>query len=198
MIKKLLAVILFFVMLSTVSVYAVNTARTTTLIWFNIAILQAVKVQMLTSGTWTATTAGGAATTNDIDINSTGVEMTWNNASIRGSATSQGDTTPILKIQNQGSTNALINISLNSTITGAGGCLIRARFYNSTSSTLVYPPTNPDFANGTYSGNVTLLDPLTTSGTSQNIYLWLFANYTTCASTDATSRNFTIWADYAA
>jgi hypothetical protein len=30
------------------------------------------------------------------------------------------------------------------------------------------------------------------------LYLWLFANYSSCANTDTTARNFTIWADYVA
>jgi hypothetical protein len=197
MIKKLLTVILFFALLSTVAVYALNTAQTHTMIWFNIGILEAVQVQILTQGTWTTfATGAGAPMTNNIDINSTGNEMTWNNASIRGSATAQDVTSPILKIQNAGSVNASINISLNSTITGAATCLIRARYYNaSTGASMVFPPTAPDLANSTSALNVTLTSALMPT---QGLYLWLFANYSACASTDTTSRNFTIWADYVA
>ncbi len=195
--KILLAVILFFVILSTISVYALNVAQTHTMIWFNIGIVQSVQVSLLAQGAWTTLTTGaGAPMANLIDINSTGTEGTWNNASIRGASSTQDVTNPIIQIRNAGSVNASINISLNSTITGAANCLIRAKYYNASSgASMVFPPTAPDLANSTTALNITLTPALMTS---QVLNLWLFANFTNCSNTDTTSRNFTIWADFVA
>jgi hypothetical protein len=194
--KILLTVILLFIVLSTVAVYAINAASTKTLIFFNIGVLEWVQVQMLGSATWVNTSTGGAGTSNNIEFNSTGSEKLWLNATIVGnSALKQNDTNSIFLIQNAGSTNATINITLNSTLTGAGACLMRMKYYNSTSSSLGTYTTIPDIANSTWNGNVTLLNPLVPA---QNLYLWLFANFSGCASTDTTTRNFTIVADFAA
>lgn len=182
---KLVAITMFFILLSVITAYAVAIEWTTTLLYFNINANRDVQVLTL-GGTWVSATSGGAPTSGNIEFNTSQADSPWINASIAFSANDQDDTTPIVQIRNIGTISAQVNITMNQTLP-AGACTIRLRYSN---DTITYPPTVD-----VTTSNITLINSIDYGDTPLD--LWLFANFTGCSTGDTTQRNFTIYADYA-
>jgi len=181
--KKLITLIVFFTLLTGIAAYAANLEYTTTLLYFNVNENRDVQVLSL-GGAWVSATSAGAPTTGNIEFNTSNPYAYWVNATIEGGGGSQDDTTPILQVQNIGTIDAQINISINETMPS---CML-LRYEN---DTITYPPSTSDLG----TTNVTLVGALGSGETALDI--WLFANFTNCGTGDTTQRNFTVYADYA-
>jgi hypothetical protein len=184
--RKLMIIALIFITLSATMTYAVSMTYTTTTLWFNVNIGRNIQVQTL-SGSWISGTGGGAATSNNIEFNVT-ASTQWQNATILGSSGGyyQNASNPILQIQNIGTVDAVVNISINETMTTIGAGCLDLRYEN---QTYAAAPTLP--LNAT---NVTLTSALTP--TSSPLQVWLFANFSSCSS-GSWQRIFRVFADYA-
>ena len=186
--RKLILIALIFITLTATITYAVSMTYTTTTLWFNVLVGRNVQVQTL-SGSWITGTSGGAATTNNIEFNVTGSSQ-WLNATILGTGGGyfQNASNPILMIQNIGTVNAIVNISINETMTTLGspaGCL-DLRYENQTYNINPTQPLNQS--------NLTLTQALTPQ--SPALQVWLFANFSSC-NIGGWSRIFRVFADYA-
>jgi len=183
--RKLMIIALIFITLSATITYAVSMTYTTTTLYFNVNVGRNVQVQTL-SGSWVQGTGGGAATTNNIEFNVT-TSTAWQNATILGSSGGyyQNASSPILQIQNMGTVNATVNISINESMTTIGAGCLDLRYENQTYNVAPTLPLNTT--------NVTLIGNLTPS--SPPLQVWLFANFSSCSS-GSWQRIFRVFADY--
>jgi len=185
--EKLLIIIVFFTLLAATA-YAVSLEYTTTLLYFNIGVARDIRVLIYNAGSWDSATSGGTPTSDNIEFNCTAQECVWVNATTVSGADTQDDSNPIIQIDNAGTVDAQVNISLNASMP-SGTCTMKLRYEN---DTITYPPATSDLD----TNNVTLIQDLK----ADDVYLdiWLFANFSgQCQTSDSDQRNLTIWADYA-
>jgi len=158
-------------------------------LFFNIASTDELTVTLLGQSAVTSA-AGGTATPANIEFNSTTGNTVYKNASVIAGST-QDLTNPILAFDNTGTTNLLINITLNATLP-AGSCTMELRYLNDSAP---YSVAGLDAAtNGIIlnTSNSTIDSSFTPSEATWGI--WLYSNFSGCLSPDTTVRRFTIWA----
>jgi hypothetical protein len=158
-------------------------------LFFNIGAVDELTVTLLGESAVTSGALPGTATPANIEFNVSG-DTLWQNASVMGGST-QDVTNPILSLDNTGTTNFQINISINAS-TPTGTCNMNLTFINDSSpydiSGLI-PKTDGIEVNTT---NWTIDHSFTPAEATQG--LWLYGNFSGCADNDDTSRRFTIYA----
>jgi len=149
-------------------------------VWFNIGAVDELTVTLLGQSAVTSAT-GGTATPANIEFNSSDGSDEWVNATVAGGGSEQDDTNPILSLDNTGTTNLGINMSLNETL---GDTCLNLTY--DTSHT--YSPTK--YVNSTM--NATLDTSFTPAESA--ISVWLWGNFSTCGDADDYVGKLMIWA----
>lgn len=174
--RKMILVLLAILLSSSIPVLAATLEWTTTLLYFNVGAANEIRVTLL-GQPFTVTEAGGNATAQNIEFNSSGPTQAWVNARVTGLGSTQNDDNAIITISNPGSTNPEINISVNSS---QSGCIDLHYFMNQTASAK-YSAGTPASETQLNTTNVTLDGSFAPQGGEPDIGLWLWGNFSGCA-----------------
>lgn len=158
-------------------------------LYFNIGAVDELTVTLLGESTVTSS-VGGTTTPAQIEFNVSG-DATWQNATVSGGST-QDKTNPILSIDNTGTTDLVLNISINATMP-SGTCTMLLRFINETSPydlNALEPEANGEDVNTT---NITIDSSFTPAEAAWG--LWLYTNFSGCVDADDDIRRFFMWAE---
>jgi hypothetical protein len=183
--KKILA---FLVIVATICAPVLAAVEyTTTTIYFSVAAFDEVTVTLRT-GNANVTSPTGTATFNNIEFNTSVGTNEWTNPRVYEQSTLlQESGSPIISIDNTGTTNCQLNISINETVPACMGLK-----YNTTwqaSAPLRAGSTNLGAANITLNNSWGAID-----GPTINLYLW--GNFTDCPA-GTSARTLYIWASFA-
>ncbi len=190
--KKFIAVAVLA--LSVVMFYPLDAATAVTEyvyvdLYFNIGAVDELTVTLLGQSAVTSAPAGTATPAN-IEFN-VSTDAVWKNASVTGGGSTQDYTNPILSLDNTGTTNLQINISLNETL-NPGVCTMILRYINDSAPydvSGVTPGTNGVNVTTT---NMTVDSSFTPAEATWG--LWLYANFSGCIDSDDTVKRFRIFA----
>ena len=158
-------------------------------LYFNIASVDELTVTLLGQSAVTSLPASQATPAN-IEFNVSS-NTYWQNATVTGGGSTQDDTNPILALDNTGTSNLEINISLNSTLP-ASTCTMVLRYINDSSPYDISALTAESNGIAVSTTNVTINSSYTPAGAA--LGLWLYGNFSDCADSDDTVRRFTIYA----
>jgi hypothetical protein len=152
-------------------------------LFFNIGAVDEMTVTLLGESSVTSS-EGGTATPANIEFNVSG-DAFWENATVTGGGSTQDSSNAILELDNTGTTNLEINISINATLPAAT-CTMGLKYNTTWTGT-------PD-GNATDVGttNITLDSSFTPA--ESVIDIWLWGNFTGCGDGDDTVRRFFMWA----
>jgi hypothetical protein len=175
----LLTILLACTVLSISSVYAVTYQGAYATLVFGVGALNEVTVYQLAVSKGAMTTPGLALT--NIEFNSTTGIALWVNATVAAS-TSQLPATPIIYVDNTGTTNAALNISTTDDIHTTDATLYLRYIYNqSEGGVFGNYNTNPTSPAGGSSGgylNATQIQlDSSFTPTEQNWGIWLYGNF---------------------
>lgn len=189
--KKLAALVTFTALVLLIYPVKAQTEYVYVDLFFNIGAVDELSVTLLSESPVTSA-AGGTATASNIEFNVSG-DVYWQNATVTGGGSLQDDTNPILALDNTGTTNLEINISINSTLP-SNGCKMDLRYINDTGGAPYdisgkTPGTDGVVVSTT---NITINSSYTPSNPA--IGLWLYGNFSGCGDADDTTRRFTMWA----
>ena len=176
-----LATVLCAILVMGVSTATAATETVTVDVLFNIGAVDELTVTLLGQSAVTSA-VGGTACPANIEFNSTDGNDEWENATVSGGGSTQDHTNPILSLDNTGTTNLKIDMSLGSALDSCQ--LLR---YNT--STPVY---NGVGLSVNESENATLDTSFTPAESA--ISVWLNGNFSACLDADDTSATLTIYA----
>lgn len=158
-------------------------------LYFNIASVDELTVTLLGESAVTSLPTSQATPAN-IEFN-VSADTYWQNATVTGGGSTQDATNPILALDNTGTTNLEINISLNNTLP-AGSCTMDLRYINDSYSYDISGLTPQDNGTQVSTGNITIDSSFTPAEAAWG--LWLYGNFSGCLDADDTVRRFTIYA----
>ncbi len=161
-------------------------------LFFNIGAVDEMTVTLLGESSVTSSALPGTATPANIEFNVSG-DVIWQNASVQGGGSTQDQTNPIFSIDNTGTTNFELNISLNATMP-SGTCTMLLRQITDPAPydiTSVGPDPDGEDVNTT---NVTIDSSFTPPEATWGI--WLYTNFSGCLDADDDARRFTIYAGF--
>lgn len=185
---------IFIISAITITLLAVTTHAALeyvyTELYFNIGAVDELTVTLLGQSVVTSS-PGGTTTPAQIEFN-VSADTIWQNATVTGGGSTQDQTNPIFTIDNTGTTNLELNISINATMQ-AGSCVMLLRqltdpFPYDISST--GPESAGEDVNTT---NVTIDSSFTPSEAAWGV--WLYTNFSGCLDADDDARRFFMWAD---
>ena len=133
----------------------------------------------------------GQATPANIEFNVTG-NTSWQNASVTGGGSTQDLSNPILALDNTGTTNLEINITLNASLP-TGTCTMDLRYINDSSPYSITGDVESDGVQVTSTSNITIDSSFTPAEAPWGI--WLYGNFSGCIDSDDTVRQFIIWSN---
>lgn len=171
--------------LSCIPALAASLEYTRTTLYFIVQSADEVSVFLVGEGTGTPSGPTGADTTNTLNFTCAATDCSWKNVSISIGGT-QTDLVPGVSIRDTGTSNVRINISVNTSLPGAGvtSCL-DLRYSNDTyDSTPGNAPAADLFTTNVTLGNLT-------ATTQFNV--WLYGNFTGCQ-VQTTPLAFYVWA----
>lgn len=176
-----------------IKVEAAGTGSVYVDLYFNIGAVDELTVTLLGLGAVTSD-PGGQATPANIEFNVSASPDPWENATVTEAGSTQDLANPILELDNTGTTNLEINISINDTLP-SNGCIMILRYINDSAVSGVFdisgkdPETDGAVVSTT---NITINSSYTPVG--ENLGLWLYGNFSGCADEDDAVRRFTMWA----
>jgi hypothetical protein len=183
-----IAIVLTSVTLLCIPTLATGLEWTETIVYFHVLGFDEVRVTIIGDAAWTSTNSTGNLTAQSLNFTCATDSCSWVNASFEGASGTQDDTTPAIGIDNTGTTNAEVNISVNETLPGA--TCFNLRYVNDTDNTLdTYPPVL--HLNTT---NITLDSSFTPA--EADIDVWLFGNFSDCTA-QTYPLKFYVFADFA-
>lgn len=175
--KHLLAMAIMLLTTGIPIAYAATTVGAYATLVFGVGALNKVAVYQYTGGQSGDMTAGGLALTN-IEFNSTDGTDAWVNATIAGGST-QDETNPILYTDNLGTTNAEINISTSSEISGVDTCLELRVIWKQASSG-VFSNTDDPSATGFDLNTTQIQIDSSFTPDEENWGVWPYGNFSGC------------------
>ncbi len=158
-------------------------------LFFNIGAVDELTVTLLGQSAVTSAPGAGTALPANIEFNVSG-DTEFQNASVVGGSTQDG-TNPIVSLDNTGTTNLIINISINASMP-TGACTMVLRYLNDTapySLGSLTPQTN-----GATLTNVNITVNTSFEPADATIGIWLYNNFSGCGDGDDTIRRFRIFA----
>ncbi len=187
--KKLAALVTFTALVLLIYPVRAGTGSVYVDLFFNIGAVDELSVTLLGESPVTSA-AGGTATASNIEFNVSG-DLYWQNATVTGGGTEQDSTNPILALDNTGTTNLEINISINATLP-SNGCKMILRYINDSSPFDISSKTPGTDGVVVSTTNITINSSFTPAGAAMG--LWLYGNFSGCLDADDTTRRFTMWA----
>lgn len=181
--KKLMTALALIACALAISPAALAATETVTVtLFYNIGAVDELTVTLLGEAAATSSPSGQALPAN-IEFNSSDGNTAWQNATVTNGGSTQDTTNPILSLDNTGTTNLFINMSLDGTI---NACL----------DTRYETTFNHDVGTNGISLNSTENATINTSFTPADsaISLWLFGNFTSCGDSDDDSAVLTMYA----
>ena len=171
---RLVAIIPAMMLICALAIPAFATVSTTTVLHFNVATVEAFTNTLYGESSVTAT--GGGAATSEIEFNSsTGTNSCVEAKVVAGST--QDSTHPIMSLDNTGTVNLNLSISLNTTVPSCMTLIGKTTYACAEGTTITNSPT-------------TIVNDFTPSAPAQDWFMW--ANFTACTSSDSTTRTATI------
>jgi hypothetical protein len=156
-------------------------------LFFNIGAADELTVTLLGQSAVTSSPSGQATPAN-IEFNVTG-NTSWENASVTGGS-QQSNITPILSLDNTGTTDLEINISINASLP-SGACTMDLRYINDSAPYDIDALNPEDNGSQVSTTNITIDSAFTPSEATWGI--WLYGNFSGCIDSDDTVRRFFIW-----
>lgn len=180
-------VLLIAVTLSCIPALAVGLEWTKTTVYWYVIGVEEVRVTLVNQVGWTTTNTTGNLTTTQLNFTCPIKDCQWVNASIVAASEAKQDAaTPAVKIENTGTVNAQINISVN--VTWAATDCFKWRYSNS--SMTVPAIGDPQNLNIT---NITLKQVMVPGDTALSV--WLFGNFSNCQSQTNVTELY-VWANF--
>lgn len=181
--QKLLATLVVFALATTlltgIQIVKAATESVYSDLVFAVSSVLEMTVTLRDGTSFTSAPAGNQ--TGDITFTLPTGTDTWINATAGG--TDQDNTNPIIQIDNTGTINFMLNISINDTVPS---CMDLR--YNTS-----WTGTPEDYATDLSTTNITLDDSFTPAEAVVN--LWLWGNATACVQGDSTVRRLFMYAD---
>jgi len=176
--KQMLALVLGTLLSLMPLAFAASESVYTTIYW-NIASVDAFTVTLLGEDATTSAPAAGTATAKNIEFNSSTGTTSWDLPSVTGGGSEQGEGTPIITIDNTGTTNLMMNISIDSAVAECMGLNYDTSWHANGADGITLSTTE-----------ITLDASFTPAESAIALYLW--GNFSDCAYSDATTRTLTI------
>jgi hypothetical protein len=158
------------------------TETVTVTLFFNIGAVDELTVTLLGEAAATSSPSGQALPAN-IEFNSTDGDTVWQNASVTNGGSTQDSSNAIIQLDNTGTTNLLINMSLDASINACLDAKYSTSFIHDVEGSGI---SLNETENATLDASFTPAESV--------IDLWLFGNFTGCSDGDDDSAVLTWYA----